>query len=176
MKYKLTVPFFFIFLFVKTSIYDLQIQTVEGNKIKMSEFKGKKILIASISPENLETGGLAFMDSLQLANPSVVVIAVPASDFGGDRNTEIMLTIKDNTSRKIIVAEQADVKKEKNKSQNALMNWLTHEMENFHFDTDVTTDNQLYIISESGVLYAVLEKTVPVGVLDKLLKQEDVKE
>ena len=176
MKYKLTIPFFFIFLGFKTSIYDLQIQTVEGNKIKMSEFKGKKILIASISPDNLEAEGLAFMDSLQLANPAVVVIAMPASDFGGSRNAEIMLDIKDKTSRKIIVAEQADVKKASHNSQNSLMKWLTHDAENFHFDAEVVTDNQIYIISESGVLYAVLEKGVPNTVIEQLLKQEDIKE
>ena len=55
------------------------------------------------------------------------------------------------------------------------MQWLTHAGQNIHFDADVTTDNQLYIISESGILYAVLEKGVPPGVIDQLLKQEDVK-
>lgn len=174
MKYKLFIPFF-LFLFVKTSIYDLQIQTVEGNTINMSEFRGKKILIASISHTNLQSEGLVFLDSLQLANPSVVIIAIPANDFGGTGNAETLTAIINKTSRKIIVTAPADVKKEKDRTQNSLMKWLTSNLENFHFDAEVNTDNQLYFVSESGVLYAVLEKGVPTEIIDKLLKQEDVK-
>jgi len=174
MKYKLTIPFFFIFLGFKTSIYDLQIQTIEGNNIKMSEYKDKKILIASVSPDNLQAGVVTFLDSLQAAHPAVVVIAVPARDFGGSRNTEILLDIKNNTARKFIVTASADVRKDK--AQSPIMNWLTHDSENPHFGADVDTDNQIYIISESGILYAVLEKGVPIDVIDQLLKQEDVKQ
>lgn len=174
MKYKMTIPLFFMFLFFRTSIYDLQIQTIEGNTINMSDFKGRKILIASTSPGNLETGRLAFMDSLQLANPAVVVIAVPASDFGGSRNTEILSAIKDNSSRKIIVTALAEVKKAKQKSP--LMKWLTNEADNFHFNADVATDDQLYVISESGVLFAVMEKGAPASLINQLLAQDDVKQ
>lgn len=174
MNCKMAIPFFFICLSFKTSFYDLQIQTLEGNTISMSDFKGRKIFIASISPDNLEVGGLAFMDSLQLAHPAVVIIAVPARDFGGSRNTQILLSVKGNVSRRIIVAAPADVKKANQRSQASIMNWLTHDSENSHFDAEVTTDNQIYIISESGVLYAVLEKGVPAGVIDQLLKQADI--
>ena len=58
--------------------------------------------------------------------------------------------------------------------QNALMKWLTNSSENNRFDAEVSTDNQLYVISESGILYAILEKGAPLKVLETVLGQKDI--
>lgn len=175
----------FIFLFVilcstnllaQNKIYDQSIQTLDDRTISMSRFSGSKILIASVSPDRLKKKTLAQLDSLQTANPSVIVIAVPALDFGGSDNTELVAQIKKNNARKIIITTASEVKKENGDRQSGLLQWLTHGTKNSHFDTEVATDNQLYFISESGILYAVLESGAPSSLVDKLLKQEDVKQ
>lgn len=163
-------------LFFKSSIYDLQIETAQGQLINMSQFKGKKILIASVSPEILETNKLSFLDSIQDAYPTIVVIAVPAKDFGGNRNEEIVATAKNAPTRKIILTPLADVKKSKASVQHPLLRWLTDASANTHFDADAETDDQLYVVSESGVLYAVLQKGVPAKVIDQVLEQQNIKE
>jgi glutathione peroxidase-family protein len=155
---------------------DIQIQSLDGTIIAMKNFEGKKILIASASLDNFQNHRLNFLDSLQVANPSVVIIAVPALDFGGVRNESIIESIKNRPPGNIIVATPGEVKKNKGEKQSRLLRWLTNDADNSHFNAEVATDDQLYFISESGILYAVLEKGVPAAVIDQLLKQDDVKQ
>ena len=83
--------------------------------------------------------------------------------------------IKNNTSDKLVLSGTVQVKKDKGNNQNPVMQWLTDGNKNSHFNADVETDQQIYVISESGVLYAVLEKGVLPSVIDQVLKQADVK-
>lgn len=162
--------------FAQTEVYDLSIQDLQGKIVKLGKYKGQKILIASVTPDNLERGGLRFLDSLQQVYPRVAMIAVPAMDFGGAKNAEIMTNIRNENSKGLIIGSPANVKKNKGKDQNSLLKWLTNLSDNKHFNDDVDTDNQLYVISESGILYAVLLKDAPVAVIDIVLRQADIKE
>lgn len=163
-------------LSAQTSVYELNLQNLQGKTISMAAYKGKKIMIASISPENLKNGGLAFLDSIQSAYPNVAVIAIPASDFGGLKNTEIVDELKKDVASKVTISMPVDVRKDKGASQSSIMNWLTSIKDNKHFDDDVETDNQLYVISESGFLYAVMIKGFPLEVINNVLTQEDMKQ
>jgi glutathione peroxidase-family protein len=158
----------------QSNIYDQALQTLHAETISMDAFKGKKILIAAVSPANLQSGSLYFLDSLQKANPAIVVIVIPALDFGGDGNTEILNNIKNDSTPVIIINAAAQVTKASGSLQHSLMNWLTHNTENSHFDAEVSTDNHLFLISETGILYAVLEKGTPLSVIDDLLDQKPV--
>jgi len=163
-------------LMAQSSVYNLSIQGLDGKTIKLSDYKGKKILIASASPDALKNDGLRFFDSLQSAYPQIVVIAIPANDFGGTKNTEIIDEIKSDVSKHIIIASPADVKKNKGRDQNSILKWLTSISDNTHFDDDVQTDIQSYVISESGILYAVLLKTADPAAFKNILTQEDMKQ
>lgn len=155
----------------QTSIYSIAIPGLKGQTINLNDYKGKKILIASVTPAILQNGYLAFLDSLQSVYPSVVVIALPALDFGEVEIATIMDSIKNDSLVHISLTLPALVKKKNGDSQNRLMQWLTTDTDNTHFNTEVTTDNQLYLINKDGFLYAVLEKNVPLEVIDNLLKQ-----
>lgn len=177
MKYVLILLSLFpLDLLAQKNFFDIQIQSLDGRVIDMNNFKGKKIVVASVSPDNLQNHRLSFLDSLQASNPSVVIIGVPAFDFGGSKNEEIMGDIKKNISSHVIITTPGEVKKDKGVNQNKLLRWLTNAADNSHFNGDVVTDDQLYFISESGTLYAVLEKGASVKLIDDLLKQEDVKQ
>ena len=52
----------------------------DGNTINMSTYKGQKILIVSVTAENLLTKDLNFWDSL--SNSPVAVVLIPANDTG----------------------------------------------------------------------------------------------
>jgi glutathione peroxidase len=178
MKYIL----FFIFFYccqvsAQSNIYDFRVQTKNGKSINLQDFKGKKILIASVGAKNLqEKSAFSYWDSIQTANPKIAIIIIPSDDFSeADSISASVDGIKVPPSSKTTVSASVSVKKDKGDRQNPLMQWLTHAGQNTHFDADVTTEKQLYIISESGVLYAVLEKGVPPVVISQLLKQEDVK-
>lgn len=158
------------------TIYEYEIATADGSKIPVSGFKGSKLFIAVASPEQLEKGVKRFLDSIQKAYPKIVVIAVPSSDFGGSRNESIIAEIKSSSQSKIFVASLTAVTKAKGAQQNSLFQWLSNASLNRHFEADVVGDVQFYLVSESGVLYSVLEKGVPPEVITTVLKQEDVKE
>lgn len=160
-------------LFSQSSIYDLALTTLSGQTISLSDYKGRKILIASVIPDSLQKSGiLAYWDSLQAANPKIVLILIPANDFDNTPNSGIL----ENASHNIVLSASAEVKKDKGINQNPIMQWLTHSGKNSHFNADVETDNQLFIISESGVLYAVLDKGVRQQAVDNVLKQTEVKQ
>jgi glutathione peroxidase len=170
------IHFFLAQPLFQTSIYDIRIQTLEGKIISMSAFKGKKIMIAALSPDNMQSGSLDFLDSLQKAHPSITIIAVPALDFGGQQNVEILSSLKTITTQNIIITASAQVKKTAGVQQDHLLYWLTHSSENSHFDAEVVTDDQLYIISESGILYSVMEKGTKPDIIDQALKLGDIKQ
>ncbi len=158
-------------LSAQTSIYSISMAGLNGNNITLNSYQGKKILVAAVSPEGLQNGYLNFLDSLQATNDSVVIIAIPASDFGGSQNAEILETIKNDTASHVVLTSLSLVQKDNGENQNNLMKWLTTDTENIHFNSEVFTDTQLYLINAGGILYAVLEKGVPLDVIGNLLKQ-----
>ena len=173
MKYIFIVIIIFCFerLSCQTSIYSISITGLKGQTINLSDYKGKKIMIAAATPAILQNGYLSFLDSLQAVYPSVAVIALPALDFGGTDIATIMDNIKNDSLVHVSLTPPSLVKKENGNNQNRLMQWLTNDTENTHFNVEVLTDNQLYLVSKEGFLYAVLEKNVPLAVIDNLLKQ-----
>ncbi|MBZ5858562.1 hypothetical protein [Flavihumibacter profundi] len=178
MKYILVLLLFYSGQAIsQTKVYDITIQGTNGNSINISSFKGKKILVASISPSNLKNGQLNFLDSLQLSHPDVYIIAIPASDFEASNSTsDLVDSIKRVGIYHFIITNGGYVKKDKGINQYQLMKWLTNDTDNTHFNSDVNTDDQLYFISESGILYAVLEKGAQLDLIDALLKQQDIKQ
>ena len=160
-------------LFSQSSIYDLSIITASGKNVSLSEYKDRKIVIAAVSSDILQKeGAFSYWDSLQTANPKIVLILIPASDFTGSGDS----VVAENPSGDIVLSESTDVKKDNGSDQNPIMQWLTDPRKNSHFNADVETDSQLYFISESGVLYAVLNKGVEHEIVDGVLKQADVKQ
>ena len=177
MKIILSIIILFCGQFMAQSqVYNISIQSLDGKTINMADYKGKKIIVASVSPDNLQRGQLLFLDSLQLSNPLVVVIIVPGTDFGGMNDSLELEGIKRITSLHLTVAAAQGVKKVNGGNQNRLMRWLTNATSNTHFDADVQSDNQMYMISESGILYAVLQNYPSSGLIDRLIKQPDVKQ
>lgn len=164
-------------LLAQSSIYNVSIESINGKTILLSEFRGEKIVIATVSPDRLKNGGLSYLDSLQIAYPSVTILVVPADDFGGLNDSLIITDIKKNiSSLHVTIAAECAVKKDKGFRQNPLLKWLTNVAANSHFNDDVETDDQLFIISESGILYAVLVNEFSGSVIKNVLSQPDVKQ
>ena len=66
------------------SFYDLSIQSVENKEIKMSDFKGKYILIVNVASYCGYTSQYADMQKLsEQYSDKLVVIGVPCNQFGG---------------------------------------------------------------------------------------------
>jgi len=153
-----------------TSIYDLNIQSLDGKSISLSDYKGKKMIFEVSSPNNLQDSKISFFDSLQKANPNTVVFIIPMQDFNTGSIAYQVGQIKKTVSPLVILTSGVYAKKTQGISQNVVLKWLTNASENSHFDADVNTDEQIYIVNESGELYAVLQKGVSDQVVGQLIK------
>jgi glutathione peroxidase len=162
--------------FGRDSIYDIDIQLVaSGQPVSLYSFANKKILIATISNADPDTVQLRFLDSLQTADTSLSVIAVPViagNDAGNDR---FIASLQNSMGLDFIITKSTRVKKNEGANQHSLFRWLTNVTGNGHFDSDVGGPGQLFIISRSGILYGVLENNVPLHILTNTLKRELIK-
>lgn len=178
------MKYFFVFILfysgqilAQSGIYGFDVQTDKGNTISLSAYKGKKMLIAVIGTDVLQKkDAISYLDSLQTSNPKVAVIVIPANDVNDTLANAATVNTLQTASDKVIVAGIVAARKDKASNQNPLLQWLTHADKNGHFNADVETDNQLYLISESGVLYAVLGKGLSCKAVNEVLKQADIKQ
>lgn len=149
------------------SFYDIKFEALDGSVIKTSSYQGKKVIIAVVSNNAGSVTLVRYLDSVQKANSTVQVIAIPTGDFNGDVREQGLKTIKKNLS--IIVAAPLRVKKANGALQHPLFAWLTQAKQNQHFDMDVNSEGQLFFVSAKGTLYSVLPKETPTGVIGKII-------
>lgn len=168
--------FFSLHVAGQNSFYELNVETAYGGKFSMGQYKGLKVLVAAVNVNNLKKkAALQFWDSLKTANPKVAFILIPASDMDSTENdSTAMRDIKDKTPEKLVLSDAGKVKKDKGDKQNTIMQWLTDVGKNKHFDLEVESDVQIYVVSESGELYAVLTKDTKLAILNEVLNQADV--
>lgn len=160
----------------QNKFHDLNVETAYGGKFDMSQFKGQKVVVTAISIENLKKRStLQFWDSLKTANPKIGFLLIPANDVGADSDdSTAMREVMVRTPEKIMLSGAGRVKKDNGDKQHPIMQWLTDVKKNRHFDMEVESDVQIYVVSESGELYAVLTKDTRLEVLNEVLKQDDV--
>lgn len=157
----------------RSSIYDVQVEPVEGgNAISMSSYVNKKIVITVINAARPSVSQLLWLDSLQRANASLKIIAVPAIDLSDVVSDVSIAALKTGLSLDFVITRAANVKKSAGNNQHPLFKWLTHVSENAHFDRDVESTGQLFIVSRTGTLYSVLNDDVPVAMISRVLNQE----
>jgi glutathione peroxidase-family protein len=162
--------------FAQENIYDIKVQTAYNGELPLDVYRGKKIAIAAVSVAELDRKQtLQFWDSLKAAYPHIGFVLVPASDMDTLIVDSVeMEDIKAKASKKIVVARAGKVKKVEGDNQHPVMQWLTDATKNKHSNMDVESDFQIFVISESGVLYSVLAKGAPLPLLRIVLEQPDV--
>ncbi len=162
-------------VFGQQKFHELQVETAYDGRFDMSLYKGQKVVVAAISIEQLNNKStLVFWDSLQAANPKVGFIIIPATDIGTNaKDTSVDEDVKGRTSKRIVLSGAGKVKKTNKERQHPIMQWLTNSKQNSHFDMEVESDVQIYIISATGELYAVLSKDTSQEVLQEALKRDD---
>ncbi|MDX2129518.1 MAG: glutathione peroxidase [Chloroherpetonaceae bacterium] len=81
---KILSIFLLVFLSA-SSVYDIPVNTIEGKTSKLSEYKGKVILVVNVASECGYTPQYAELQSLYEAygEKGLVVVGFPCNDFGG---------------------------------------------------------------------------------------------
>ena len=134
-----------------SSIYDIQINSLSGDKINLSDFKGKKILFVNVASECGFTPQYEGLQKLhELYQEKLVVIGVPCNQFGGQEPgsaTTIQKFCQQNYGVEFLITEKIDVKGEK---QHPLYQWLTKKDFNGKSSSSVKWNFQKYLIDEQG--------------------------
>lgn len=133
------------------SLYDISITSLSGEKIDLSKFKGKKILIVNTASECGFTKQYADLQKLhEKYQDKLVIIGAPCNQFGGQEPgnaQEIQSFCQVNYGVTFLMTEKVDVKGE---NQHPLYQWLTKKELNGVKSSSVKWNFQKYLIDEQG--------------------------
>ncbi len=144
-----------------TSIYSFKVESIRGELIDFSAFKGKKILIVNVASECGLTPQYAQLQDLYTEfKDKLTVIGFPANNFGGQEpgtNAEIQTFCSVKFGVGFPMAAKISVT---GKDQHPLYQWLTQKSANGLKDSEVSWNFQKYLINEEGQLIRVFEPAV----------------
>ncbi|MBC8985235.1 glutathione peroxidase [Pedobacter sp. N36a] len=134
------------------SIYDFSFKTIDGKEVKLSKFKGKKILIVNTASKCGYTPQYEDLEKLSKQyGKNVVLIGFPAGNFGGQElatNSEIQDFCKKNFGVTFLLSEKVSVKGD---DINPLFKYLT-TASNPDFTGDINWNFEKFLINEKGAL------------------------
>lgn len=104
------------------TLFDIETKTLEGKPLKMSEWKGKAVLVVNVASKCGFTGQYEGLEKLsdQWKDKGLVVVGVPCNDFGGQEPGSASTIRQFCTSRfqvEFPMLEKQSTKPGKNQSQ-----------------------------------------------------------
>lgn len=144
------------------SIYDLELELNNGTKLRMDQFKGKKILLVNTASDCGYTGQYEALEQLHKQYGSkLVVIGFPANDFKDQEKKDdaaIAEFCKVNYGVSFLLAKKSSVIK--GAEQNPLFAWLSHAEQNGWCNQQPVWNFSKYLVNETGVLTHFFAQTV----------------
>ncbi|TYR34188.1 glutathione peroxidase [Sphingobacterium phlebotomi] len=135
-----------------TSIYDFSFTSIDGKEVKMSDFRGKNILIVNTASKCGFTKQYKDLQALhERYGNNLVILGFPSDNFGGqelDSNAEIQDFCERNYGVTFLLSEKINVKGE---NINPLFKFLTTE-ENPDFTGDINWNFEKFLINKEGKL------------------------
>jgi len=135
------------------SIYDLSFVSLTGETIKMSSFKGKKILIVNVASRCGFTPQYGELEKLQQKyKEKLQIIGFPCNQFGMQEpgnSTEIKEFCSSNYGVTFPIAEKVKVK---GNNKSPIYEWLTNKKLNGWNSTTPSWNFCKYVVSEEGDL------------------------
>ena len=137
----------------QTSIYDLSFDDISGNKVNLSDFKGKKIMFVNTASECGFTGQYTELQELhEKYGDKVVLIGFPCNQFGGQEpgsEAEVKSFCQKNYGVTFLMASKIDVK---GANQHPVYQWLTSKDQNGVDNSTVMWNFEKFIVDENGNL------------------------
>ena len=135
------------------NLYDITINSLEGDAIDLNDFKGKFILFVNVASECGFTPQYKELQELHNKYKNqLIVIGVPCNQFGKQEPgnaTEIKSFCQKNYGVEFLITEKIDVKGE---SQHPLYSWLTLKENNGNKGSTVKWNFQKYLVGKDGKL------------------------
>ena len=135
------------------SFYDLQLNDINGDKIDLQSFKGKKILLVNVASKCGYTAQYADLQELyETHGDKLEIIGIPCNDFGrqepGSAN-EIQKFCKLNYGVTFTLAEKQKIK---SKPMSGIYQWLSDPNLNGWNSSLPSWNFCKYVINETGEL------------------------
>jgi len=143
------------------SFYDFTVVTIDGQQYKMSDLKGKKVMIVNTASNCSNTPQYKDLELLNMAyGGKLVIVGFPANNFGSQEpgtNQEIKAFCTSKYSVTFPMMSKISVK---GADMHPLYQWLTQKSKNGVADSEVQWNFQKYIIDENGNLVGYFKPTV----------------
>lgn len=136
----------------KMNFYNFTVQSITGEDVKLSQFKGKKVLVVNTASKCGLTPQYEVLEEVyqEFKEEGFVIIGFPANNFGAQEpgtNEEIAAFCQANYGVSFPMMAKISVKGE---DQHELYQWLTQKEKNGVEDSEVTWNFQKYMIDEEG--------------------------
>jgi glutathione peroxidase-family protein len=161
---------FIVFLFVffvthcfgqdSSNVHSIHFNGIDNSDIDMSIYKGRQILVVQFSALNPNRTQLISLDSLYKSRrESLQVIGIPVNDSDADiKKNSVVKLLRDTLKLSFVISDISKAKKRADNNQHSLLKWISHVDLNKHFDYDIEDGDQMYMISKTGILYALLAR------------------
>ncbi|MFT3949788.1 MAG: glutathione peroxidase [Agriterribacter sp.] len=144
-----------------TSIYDFKVEGLEGNKIDLANYKGKKMLIVNTASKCGFTPQYKDLEMLyKTYKDKLVVIGFPANNFKEQEpgtNTEIKEFCQKNYGVSFPMSAKVSVKGE---NIDPLFKYLSDEAEAMGVKDPIKWNFTKFLVDENGKLIAVFPSKV----------------
>lgn len=138
---------------MESSIYDIEINSLDGKPIHLHNFKGKNVLFVNVASECGFTKQYKDLQKLyETYNDSLVIIGSPCNQFGKQEPgsaAQIETFCKKNFGVTFQLTEKIDVKGD---GQHLLYKWLTNKSLNNKKSSNVKWNFQKYLVDQEGNL------------------------
>lgn len=141
-----------IFQLTAQTVYDFNFTTLDGKEVKLSDFKGKNMLLVNTASKCGFTKQYKDLQALhEKYGDNLVIIGFPSDNFGGQEfaeNSQIQEFCEANFGVTFLLSEKMDVKGE---HINPLFAYLT-TAENPDFTGDIKWNFEKFLINKDGKL------------------------
>jgi len=138
---------------LEKSIYNYDINSIDGEKINLADFKGKKILFVNVASECGFTKQYKDLQALhEKYQDKLVIIGLPCNQFGGQESgtaKQIQTFCQRNFGVEFLITEKIKVK---GNEQHPIYAWLTKKEINGKKSSNVKWNFQKYLVDENGFL------------------------
>jgi glutathione peroxidase len=143
----------------QNSFYDYTTKTLSGQDFKLSDLKGKKVMVVNTASKCGLTPQYKDLQALyeKYGNSDFVIIGFPANNFLSQEpgtNEEIAEFCEVNYGVTFPMMSKISVK---GKDQDPIYKWLTEKELNGKLDSEVQWNFQKYFINEDGEFAGMLE-------------------
>ena len=135
------------------NLYDIQIDSLQGKPINLSDYQGKKVLFVNVASKCGFTPQYRDLQKLyDQYQDKLMIIGVPCNQFGKQEpgaSEEIQEFCQVNYGVNFLITEKINVK---GNNQHPLYTWLTDKKFNGKKSSSVKWNFQKYLVDENGSL------------------------